>query len=131
MLLVLGVIAAIGTGAGLAPVNIGVAVNGAVLVLVVFSAISLMRTTVQLDAREISIKVAGIFGTTIPYKFLLLGLSRQLSSMSDVLVVSKAPAAGSMREVSQKPGWRQNNNGAPNTKFGAPSLANSLVTDLL
>ena len=68
ILLVLGVIATIGTGAGLALVNIGVAVISAVLFLAVFISVSFMRTTVQLDAREISIKVAGIFGTKIPYK---------------------------------------------------------------
>ncbi|MDN6500301.1 MAG: hypothetical protein L0K44_11265, partial [Yaniella sp.] len=61
-------IATIGTGAGLALVNIGVAVISAVLFLAVFISVSFMRTTVQLDAREISIKVAGIFGTKIPYK---------------------------------------------------------------
>lgn len=130
-----------------------------------------MRTTVQLDAREMSIKAAGIFGTKIPYKsidyvapaeskglaagmglrvlqnrttgYLVGGPSVRITlERTAVLVSSDTRAAGDQLAVvllllgcpdshSRSLVCDKNKNGAPNTKFEAPSLANSLVTGRL
>lgn len=66
-LLLIGALAAIGTAASVATASLSGAVLAAALLMAVFIAVSLMRATVRLDEHETSIKVAGIFGTKIPY----------------------------------------------------------------
>lgn len=92
-----------------------------------------MRTTVQLDAREMSIKVAGIFGTKIPYKsidYVAPAESTGLAAGMGLRVLQNRTTGYLVGGPSVRISL-DHKNGAPNTKFEAPSLANSLVTGRL
>lgn len=66
-LLLIGALATIGAATAMATFSMSGAVLVAALLTAVFLAVILMHASVHLEASQVSIKVAGIFATTIPY----------------------------------------------------------------
>ena len=66
-LLLFGALATIGATLAMATASVVGAVVVAALLTAVFLAVVLMQARVRLEARQVRIRVAGIFATTIPY----------------------------------------------------------------
>lgn len=68
VLLLIGAFATIGSATAMATASMTGAILLASLMAAVFLAVALMQASVRLEPSEVSIRVAGIFATTIPYR---------------------------------------------------------------